>query len=406
MVIAPWILVVLVVWLSKCSCAMITPASRRLFLAQSAIVQLLPMTRTAGAKELSTIENDRAGRTPAAAAADAEAKQVLPVTTTTTLGMISKAPPRTIVVPIEYAPDLSAYIVRFRIGDDVFAGILDTGSPFLTVPSYCTTIVWDSAKKWGCYDPTNDGSEVFAQPTYERFDNNEGRIDWRRTTRFAFLNGTKNPPQEVPLLVERVGPDIDEATAEAADQQPQQLVFGILEGSLIGGSGGVFLGLIRDTDKDLRPSFLGQIGIQSFTIDFVNNLLTLSDQALWLPTTAVTTTTTTGPCWIPLVADLRRYGDPALHYTARAASVLVNGGPLVFDNKPVYVIFDTGVTGMVVSLELWEDRYRVARANKERSLWGDVEIAFVTTTTTTAKKGKGVPGASPLRTLIPPPTII
>jgi hypothetical protein len=70
------------------------------------------------------------------------------------------------------------------------------------------------------------------------------------------------------------------------------------------------------------------------------------------------------------------------------------------------VIFDTGVSGMVVSLELWEDRYRVARANKECSLWGDVEIAFVTTTTA-AKKGKGVHDASPfLPTPLPPPPTI
>lgn len=262
-------------------------------------------------------------------------------------------PSRTIVVPIEYAPELSAYIVRYRIGERLFAGILDTGSPFLTVPSYCEQIVWDSPKKWGCYDPKYDtSSERFAEPTFERFDNNEGRVEWRRTSNFAFWDEGSGTPT---------------LWDEDASDTFQRLVFGILEGSLIGGSGGVFFGLIRDTDNYIRPSFLSQVGVQSFTIDFINNCLILTDQQITVPPTTP---------YIPLVADLRRYGDPTLHYTAKAANVMVNGGPLVFDNKPIYVIFDTGVTGMVVSLELWEDRYRVARANRERSLWGNVEIDF------------------------------
>jgi hypothetical protein len=176
--------------------------------------------------------------------------------------------------------------------------------------------------------------------------------------------------------------------------------------------------LIRDTDPKLRPSFLGQLGIRSFTIDFGNNLLTLSDQPLPLvfssfssfSTSSSTLATTTESSssspsgfphqlfrpYIPLVTDLRRYGDPAQHYTAQAASIMVNGRPLVSPvdggaYKNIYVIFDTGVTGMVVDLQLWEDRYKVARANKERSLWGEVAITFATksivkTTTTTTTK--------------------
>jgi hypothetical protein len=243
-------------------------------------------------------------------------------------------------------------------------------------------------------------------------------VDWRTTNRFAFLNVTTTDPTTTPqevVVVDGVG---GAAASSAAvfgrnhrQQQQQQrqsgLVFGILASSLMGGSGGVFMGLIRDTDPKLRPSFLGQLGIRSFTIDFGNNLLTLSDQPLPLvfsssssfSTSSSTLATTTESSssspsgsphqlfrpYIPLVTDLRRYGDPAQHYTAQAASIMVNGRPLVspVDGGPyqnIYVIFDTGVTGMVVDLQLWEDRYKVARVNKERSLWGEVAITFATKT--------------------------
>jgi len=86
--------------------------------------------------------------------------------------------------------------------------------------------------------------------------------------------------------------------------------------------------------------------------------------------------------YIPLVNDLnRRYNDPVGHYTAIADGICVNGRallPTVFRNKPTYVIFDTGVTGMVVSQELFDERYSVARRDREKSLWGSVEISFRT----------------------------
>jgi hypothetical protein len=42
------------------------------------------------------------------------------------------------------------------------------------------------------------------------------------------------------------------------------------------------------------------------------------------------------------------------------------------------VIFDTGVTGMVVSRELYNERYNLARKRRERNLWGDVKVTFRT----------------------------
>mmetsp|Transcript_20663 Transcript_20663/g.57392 ORF Transcript_20663/g.57392 Transcript_20663/m.57392 type:complete len:210 (-) Transcript_20663:664-1293(-) len=74
---------------------------------------------------------------------------------------------------------------------------------------------------------------------------------------------------------------------------------------------------------------------------------------------------------IPLVRDLRkRYGAPIVHYTDKASRLVVNGLPLLIKNKqPLYVIFDTDVSDMVVSQDLFKGRYLQARKNLEKSLW-------------------------------------
>ena len=52
-----------------------------------------------------------------------------------------------------------------------------------------------------------------------------------------------------------------------------------------------------------------------------------------------------------------------------------NGNRVLADSRqPIYVIFDTGVSGMVVTSDLFRDRYRTARQNREKNLWGQVEI--------------------------------
>ena len=61
-------------------------------------------------------------------------------------------PSTSITIPMEYLSRLSAYVVRYTLGTDdamVYTAIVDTGSPFLTVPSFCDQIVWDSPKQWG-----------------------------------------------------------------------------------------------------------------------------------------------------------------------------------------------------------------------------------------------------------------
>ena len=254
-----------------------------------------------------------------------------------------------ITVPLHWIPSLSAYVVYYSVGGkERFGAIVDTGSPFLVVPNYC------DKQKYGCYLPEQSRPSGLP-PTLERFDNNEGEVEWR-TAPFSFIG------------------------ASGSMMGPSEMVFGVASESLMNGPGGVFMGLIRDTDAWIRPSFLGQTPVKSMVIDLrgetqdnnATKTLTLSSQSFNL---------FCDDFYIPLVRDLnRKFGDPVIHYTARASDFTVNGISVLpkGDRKPIYVIFDTGVTGMVVSRELFDQRYTDARRNKEKSLWGSVEIAFQT----------------------------
>jgi hypothetical protein len=89
-----------------------------------------------------------------------------------------------------------------------------------------------------------------------------------------------------------------------------------------------------------------------------------------------------------------------MHYTAKAFSLCANQKPVLepWDKTPIYVIFDTGVTGMVVSSELLEQRYAAARKNREKSLWGTVEVMFRTKSGNTVSLFAQKPVTTPLST--------
>jgi len=215
-----------------------------------------------------------------------------------------------------------------------------------------------------------------------------------------------------PSATDAVATDGQEGTTPSAGTT--DVVFGVLDQNLLNGPGGVFFGLIKETDRWIRPSFLGQTGYKSFCVDLrhtrtsnnsntndtntdeKNNKfdgndgsprLVLSRQSMigtgtWRGTNLPRGDDNNSEIEnsVPLVRDLKKkYGAPVVHYTAKASRFVANGFPLLISKKkPLYVIFDTGVSGMVVSQELFDGRYLQARKNKEKSLWGTVEVSFVT----------------------------
>lgn len=248
----------------------------------------------------------------------------------------------TISLPLEYVQALGGYVVHYYLFGERFGAIVDTGSPFLSVPATCSK--WSYKYLWGCYKPELTQDSGYAN-TVEGFNSNQGTVVWRK----AGFNFEEN-------------------------DAIKEVVFGVFGPALLDGPGGVFLGLIKETANWIRPSFLGQTDYQSFCVDLKkpnNTKLVLAEQQLIAPQ---------DEDYIPLSADLyKKYKVPVLHYTAKAHSFVVNGLPLRLDERlPTYVIFDTGVTGMIVSQELFEGRNLQGRKNKEKSLWGQVTVSFLT----------------------------
>lgn len=256
-----------------------------------------------------------------------------------------------IQVPLEYIPALNAYVVHYYLFGERFGAIIDTGSPFLTVPSTCSKRSYKYL--WGCYKPELTLDSGYAN-TYVALDNNLGTVVWRKAA-FAF---------------------------EKDDGRPQQdLIFGVFGPDLLNGPGGVFFGLIKETNKRIYPSFLGQTGYDSFCVDLRSQSNTTTSGNTSFPQLILSKTPLIQDNnYIPLVRDLnRRYKASVVHYTAKATGFTANGLPLRLSEKnPTYVIFDSGCSGMTVSEDLYDGRYLQARKNKEKSLWGEVTITFQT----------------------------
>lgn len=251
-------------------------------------------------------------------------------------------------------------LVYYRVDGSLFRAVLDTGSPYLMIPGSCGKI---AKSKSGCYK--GQGVPSGLSPTKEGFYGFSGDMEWRKAP-FTFVNATGSPAIGPPLTT-----------------------FGVASESIM--KPYVFFGMIRDIDKNLRPSFLGQTSVQSFQID-----LKSKPKRLTLSTIPMITNDSD---YVPLTSDLRRrFGDRVGHYTACAQSIHANGIRVAADRKPIYVIFDTGVTGMVVSKELYVERYRAAIEKREKAVWGDVKVSFLTSQGRTVD----LSASKPITTIIEP----
>lgn len=311
-----------------------------------------------------------------------------------------------ITIPLSYTAESQGgeLLISYYVDGSKFMAVVDTGSPFLMIPGNCGQ---NTRIKSGCYQ--NQGTPVKElPPTIEIFDNFQGEVLWRKAY-FDWNNNIIN--HRIPTTDNsnsNNGNSIDNQTTkltstttlpETQNQMKKQVIFGVVSESILSGPGGLFFGMIRDTDKRIRPSFLGQTDVQAFCINLISRqspTLTLSNRPLLLDIGSGNDTTGTGTTdYIPMTNVLRsKYGDPVGHYTACAQSIYVNGYPLATTTEPddddnnnnkkkkptttILVIFDTGVTGMVVSRSLYEEQYFLARKRKEKTLFGNVEINFTT----------------------------
>ena len=184
------------------------------------------------------------------------------------------------------------------------------------------------------------------------------------------------------------------STSDMLFPKSSSMTFGVLSESLMDGPGGIFLGLVKYTDRRIRPSFLGQSQVSAFSIDLMKKdgqspSLTLYGREF---EKAALTANPEVPCddyfgtlkqkdYVPLTNDLnRKFADPTIHYVAVASSITVNGSRLASTSQKgkLYVIFDTGCSGMTISPDLFEEQYSLARSQKAKNVWDKVDVEFKT----------------------------
>ena len=205
-------------------------------------------------------------------------------------------------------------------------------------------------------------------------------------------------------------------TSDMLFPKSSSMTFGVLSESLMDGPGGIFLGLVKYTDRRIRPSFLGQSQVSAFSINLMKRdgqspSLTLYGRAHDIEKAALTANsealsansnyyvTLKQKDYVPLTNELNRnYADPTIHYVAIASSINVNGSRLASTSRKrkLYVIFDTGCSGMSISPDLFEEQYSLARSRKAKNVWDKVEVEFKTSLGNNFILGAKRPIATPL----------
>ena len=201
------------------------------------------------------------------------------------------------------------FCMNYTVNGNQYRGIVDTGSPFLIVPSVNTRI-WGSTSSTSV--PYIDSglpktTEIFGGQDYETY--------WK------------------------VG-DLKLANSYAL----KSVVFANVGEDIMRPPGGVFVGLIKYKAEDIRPTLMGQMKFSSIQFDIDNRELLLSKNAL-IPSKQPTAIKMT---------DLRVLGDPVYHYAAQVKSLEINGRQIAA-NSTIYAVFDTGTTGCVLSDDLMND---------------------------------------------------
>lgn len=213
----------------------------------------------------------------------------------------------TLRIPLEKYDGV--FCMNYTVNGNQYRGIVDTGSPFLIVPSVNTRI-WGSTSSTSV--PYIDSglpktTEIFGGQDYETY--------WK------------------------VG-DLKLANSYAL----KSVVFANVGEDIMRPPGGVFVGLIKYKAEDIRPTLLGQMKFSSIQFDRDNRELILSKNAL-IPAKQPTAIQMT---------DLRVLGDPVYHYAAQVKSLEINGRQIAA-NSTIYAVFDTGTTGCVLSDDLMND---------------------------------------------------
>lgn len=222
---------------------------------------------------------------------------------------------------------------NINIDGEPFRAIVDSGSPYLVVPLDDCGSQPPKLSVYGCAS-VGQFPESGQASTFEQYGALPGSVRWLKgDVSFGELRGDKGE-----LRVRR-------------SMLGGQMVFGGADRAVMSQSGGTLLGLIREVNTapestiaadDLRPTALAQLGPTSFRIDAPRRVLTLSRT--------------------PLIdrradafrlVDPRAYGDGVEHVCSRVdGDEMIINGRTTRVRRPVLCVFDTGLTGVVLSQSL------------------------------------------------------
>ncbi len=204
--------------------------------------------------------------------------------------------------------------------------IVDTGSPFLIIPTVCT-------RAWGCpssAELSNLNFDCGLKDTTEIYGGQEFDTRWALLEKgLTPLHKSITNKGDVPRFITAGTDSAIVATVGTDIMLPP---------------GGVFFGLIKYRDpRFVNPTFLGQTNIRSIEMD-------LRSEKKWLTLSTRARISRLSPRAINMF-DMRVLGDSVFHYAARVKNVLINGKSIT-DEMPmataVYAVFDTGTSGCAI----------------------------------------------------------
>ncbi|KAL7521378.1 hypothetical protein ACHAWX_006049 [Stephanocyclus meneghinianus] len=341
----------------------------------------------------------------------------------------SRAVPITVTLPLEPAPG-GTFCVRCTLFEPkpvaainpsevfkVYRAIVDTGSPYLVLPSYTRQsshqipqlIRPSLTNLFSSFKTTDTNEERTSRfltnseypPTDEIYGTVRGQVDWK----LADYN-FRDPRLQISRQSEQYPDESSDSSSDSSSHSSSDSssesdtvfesthrmgIVGVLDDALTSEATGsldretyALLGLIRNknpnADKarfpDPRPTFLEQeritnsadqfsgldeCHIKSFSVDGPTRELTFSTSSLIKEGMG-----------IMQLIDLRVYGDFVDHYAVLVDSVTFDGTTVTPKdlqkqsrspvNRPIVAVFDTGLTGCLLTRQFWNAMQNIISA--------------------------------------------
>ena len=240
------------------------------------------------------------------------------------------------IIEIPMTFDGASFVVDYYIGEASVRGVVDTGSPFITIQG------GNGSENWGFVTK----SDIRPSPYGETYEVYGLQVDSSTVWCLGDLRFTTSRDFAATTT-----------TTEKSNVKYwglREMVLGVVNGSManvggsINGANASFVGLTKFRQDWIRPTFLEQTDVSSFSMNFEKETLTLSRKNLIDKENDANV--------LPMI-DLRPLGAPVYHYAVLLDDLYINGEKHKFKNKneKTYVIFDSGTTGLLVSEDLYEN---------------------------------------------------